>query len=79
MTLEEALAFKLPGGKTLGAARREDWAAVASFYVDEAAKLASANPSRLSAEERSRWQAAMKRQSDFREAVALVKAYLERP
>jgi hypothetical protein len=78
MTLEQALAFRLPGGKTLGEARREDWARVASFYVDEAAELASVDPTKMSPDAKRQWQAAMDRQREFHEAVAVVKAYLEK-
>jgi hypothetical protein len=77
MTLQEALAFRLPDGKTLGKASAKDWAAVARFYVDEAARLGDTDITKLGSHEKAQWQAAMDRQRDFRTAVAVVKEWLQ--
>ncbi len=79
MSLKEALAFRMPGGKTLGEASPEDWDEVAEFSEIELERIAELDPATMTAEDGQRVQASLDRCRDFQRAMAAVRKHFSNP
>jgi len=69
MSLDQALAYRLPNGKTMGEASPEDLSEIAEFYENELQRIESEI---LDGETRQRRQANLDRSRDLREAVTVI-------
>ena len=76
MTLKEALAFKLPNGKTLGEASPQDWNEAVEFFAKEHERVEDIDPATMTAEDSQRLQANCDRASDFHKALQAIKENL---
>ncbi len=72
MTLKQALAFQLPGGKTFGKATMEDFIELVELREKEAEHYAALDPATMTAEDRQRMQASLDRLREENEAMAIV-------
>ncbi len=76
MTLKQALAFKLPNGKTLGEASPQDWNEAVEFCAKEQERVKDIDPATMTAEDSQRLQASYDRASDLNKALQAIKENL---
>ncbi len=76
MTLKQALAFKLPNGKTLGEASPQDCHEAVEFCAKEQERVKDIDPATMTAEDSQRFQASYDRASDLNKALQAIKENL---
>jgi hypothetical protein len=76
MTLNEAQAFRLPNGKSMGEATIEDWKDASAVFADVAAKLRAADGRYLSKADKDALQQDLQVVRKFVEAASVIKAHL---
>jgi hypothetical protein len=76
MTLKEALAFRLPNGKSMGDATVEDWADAHAVMAEVAAKFEAANTRYMSEANRDKVQHHLEVVREFVEAANIIKTHL---
>ena len=76
MSLKQALAFRLPSGKTLGEASPEDWDEAVEFCAKEQERVKDIDPATMTAEDSQRLQANYDRASDLNKALQAIKENL---
>ena len=76
MSLKQALAFRLPSGKTLGEASPEDWNEAVEFCAKEQERVKDIDPATMTAEDSQRLQAIYDRARDFHKALQAIKENL---
>jgi len=76
MTLKQALAFKLPNGKTLGEASPQDCHEAVEFCAKEHERVKDTDPATITAEDSQRLQASYDRASGLNKALQAIKENL---
>ena len=76
MTLKQALAFKLPNGKTLGEASLQDCNEAVEFCAKEQERVKDIDPATMTAEDSQRLQANYDRARDLNKALQAIKENL---
>ncbi len=72
MTLKQALAFQLPGGKTFGNATVEDLVEFVEFQTREEERYEALDPATMTAEDCQRMKASLDRRSEEKEAFGVI-------
>jgi hypothetical protein len=78
MTFEQALAFRLPIGKTIREATAEDWYELARLAERKHEENEMLDPATMTQEDCQKMQAWLDRDRDFNEALAVIKAELQK-
>lgn len=76
MTLQQALAFRLPDGKPLSEATPKVWQKAQDFYVNELKRFETLERSMVTQADCQRVQLALEHSSVFLEAVSVIVAHL---
>jgi hypothetical protein len=78
MTLEQALAFRLPNGKTMGEASKEDWQEAVEFFEAENDRYNELDPITMTQEDRDQIQASLDRHNEWEEANSAIEKEMRR-
>jgi hypothetical protein len=76
MTLDEALAFRLPSGTPIGNATPADFLAAAEFYSGKLRHTEKPEPAKMTEAERKALRASLDRCRELTEAMAIINAHL---